>query len=363
MRPFAGRLALAAGVAIARFNLSRLVALPALALAMGVVPAAMAAVPAAAATTTYTVTDLGSLGLGVSRVSAINAIGQVTGYSYLSTEFQVPCPPRGYDQQKKCFEHPYHAFVWSNGAMTDLGTLGGNFSQGVAINRSGEVVGTADTKVGSSDSFLWNGKTMVDLGSAFRAYGINDSGQIAGACTSSTGSQPCVDSNGKTTVLPDPPNLSCGGANAINNTGQVLGLCGDSSGNSHGVVWTNGTPTVLPTLGGPYFAASAINNLGQVTGFGQTGTYAQHGFLWSNGTMTDLGNNFFAAALNDNGMIVGGNEIYSGGALQNLQNLIPAGSPYQIMYANGINDNGLIAADATDTAVSYQGHAVLLTPN
>lgn len=246
--------------------------------------------------------------------------------------------------------------------MTDLGTLGGNFSEGLAINRSGEVVGWADTKAGSSDAFLWNGKTMADLGSAFRAYGINDSGQIAGACTG-TGSNPCVDSNGKTTVLPDPPNLSCGGATAINNTGQVLGSCGDSSGNPHAVVWTNGTPTVLPTLGGPYFNATAINNLGHVTGYAQDSTYAQQGFLWSNGTMTDLGLNLFAAAINDNDVIVGSNQIYSNGTRQDLDNLIPAGSPYQIMYANGINDNGQIAADATDTAASYQGRAVVLTPN
>ncbi len=61
-------------------------------------------------------------------------------------------------------------------------------------------------------------------------------------------------------------------------------------------------------------------------------------------------------------MVVGGDLIYSGGTLQNLNNLIPAGSPYQIQYAHGINDNGQIVADAYDTATS-QGHALLLTPS
>jgi hypothetical protein len=42
--------------------------------------AATAAAPAAAATT-YTITDLGSLGLGTSDGTAINATGQVAGYS------------------------------------------------------------------------------------------------------------------------------------------------------------------------------------------------------------------------------------------------------------------------------------------
>ena len=48
--------------------------------------------------------------------------------------------------------------------------------------------------------------------------------------------------------------------------------------------------------------------------------------------------------------------IDSGGTVQNLNNLIPANSGYTIGFANAINDNGLIAAGAS-------GSAVLLTPN
>ena len=80
-----------------------------------------------------------------------------------------------------------------------------------------------------------------------------------------------------------------------------------------------------------------------------------HAFVWSNGTMTDLGLNFFPAAINDNGVIVGGDEIYSGGTLQNLNNLTPAGSP-QIQNAVGINDNGQILATSG-------GRTLLLTPS
>jgi hypothetical protein len=78
--------------------------------------------------------------------------------------------------------------------------------------------------------------------------------------------------------------------------------------------------------------------------------------------MTDLGLNFFPSAVNDNDVIVGGEQIYSGGTLQNLNNLIPAGSPYQIQNATGINDNGQIVANAYDTATN-QNHALLLTPD
>jgi len=118
----------------------------------------------------------------------------------------------------------------------------------------------------------------------------------------------------------------------------------------------------LGTLGGNNSKGLGINLSGEVVGFAQTSTDADHGFLWSNGTMTDLGLNFFPAAVNDNGVVVGGNQIYSGGTLQNLNNLIPAGSPYQIQYATAINDNGQIVANAYDTATN-QGHALLLNPS
>jgi len=179
-----------------------------------------------------------------------------------------------------------------------------------------------------------------------------------------------VSSNGAITELTDSnPNIEClyintiigpnlPAAVAINNNGQVLGNCFLNTA----VVWTNGTPTVLPTLGGGSSSGTAINNNGQVVGTSQTSTGAEDGFLWSNGTMTDLGPSFSPAAINDSGVIVGGQFVYSNGTLQNLNNLIPAGSPYQIESATGINNNGQIVANATDTATG-QTHALLLNPS
>ena len=348
-----GVLAEPGGRLITRFGASNLAFAAVLALAAGVPTVVATAVPAAASNAAYAETIMGSLGGGFTDATAINAGGQVTGYSNTDKEIQVPCPPQKYGQPKKCFEAVQHAFLFSTGTMTDLGTLGGIGSEGLAINDSGEVVGFSQTKAGTSDAFLWNGTRMTDLGplSQFYPDGINDSGQIAGACGND--SVPCLDSNGTFTALPNPPNLDCTGAIAINNNGQVLGACGDSSGNSHGVVWTNGTPTVLPTLGGPYFAPTAINNNGDVVGFGQTSTFAQHGFLYRNGTMTDLGNNIFLYAINDSDVMVGNDLIVSNGTVQDINNLIPAGSP-GINYAVGINDNGQIIAKT---------NGILLTPN
>jgi len=338
-------------------------------------PAAAAAAPAAAATT-YTITDLGSLGGGVTRGLAINASGQVTGDSVLSTLVQVPCPPQKYGQPKKCFTHPDDAFVWSNGTMTDLGTLGGNFSRGVAINGSGEVVGYSAGKTnGPSGEFLWNGHSMKPLSDPAEVYGINDSGQIVGQCRNSMflQSYACVvSSSGAINALPESdPNIEClyintippaiPAAVAINNSGQVLGNCFNSAGGL-AVVWTNDTPTELPTLGGVASSGTAISGNGQVVGTSETSTGAEDGFLWSNGMMTDLGPNFSPAAVNASGVIVGGQFVYSNGTLQNLNNLIPAGSGYQIQNATGINDNGQIIANADDTATG-QTHALLLNPS
>ena len=143
---------------MARFRSSRVASMAVLAVAFGL--PVVAAAPAAAATT-YTITDLGSLGGGVTRALAINASGQVTGDSISSRLVQVPCPVQQYGGAKKCFTHPDDAFVWSNGTMTDLGTLGGNFSQGVAINGSGEVVGSSAGKnAGAGGAFLSNGHGM-----------------------------------------------------------------------------------------------------------------------------------------------------------------------------------------------------------
>src|SRR5215831_2012479 len=349
-----------------RFRASPLALMAGLAVAAGL-PAAAAA-PAAAATT-YTITDLGSLGGGVTRGLAINASGQVTGDSVSSQLVQVPCPPQKYGGAKKCFTHPDDAFVWGNGTMTGLGTLGGNFSQGVAINGSGEVVGSSSGKSpGTGGAFLSNGHGMHQLSAPAVAYGINDSGQIAGQCrnTQLLQSYACVvSSNGAITALPESnPSIECLEINTIPgitpaavaiNNGQILGNCFLNTA----VVWTNDTPTVLPTLGGGSSTGTAISGNGQVVGTSQTSTGAEDGFLWSNGTMTDLGSNFSPAAVNDNGVIVGGQFVDSNGTLQNLNNLIPAASGYQIQNATGINDNGQILANADDTATG-QTHALLL---
>jgi probable HAF family extracellular repeat protein len=331
----------------------------------------LASTAAPALASTYTVTGLGSLGFGSTVATGINASAQITGESYLGTEVQTKCPTPKH--KGPCFTHPGHAFLWSNGAMTDLGTLGGLDSKGNAINDLGEVVGTSNTSNGGSSSFAdHNGvMTAIDPGAA---TAVNGSGTIAGAgpflvagTPGDVFEQAFTYQNGNTTVLGLLPGE--GGiftaASGINSSGEIVGSGDNSASMERAWKYQNGTMTDIGTLGGPQASATAINGSGQIVGFTQDSSDADHGFLYTSGKMTDLGLNVFPDAINDLGVIVGqgpgGAVVDSGSGFQNLNNLIPAGSGVTLNTAVGINDSGQIVANGS--ATTSPSHAFLLTPN
>jgi probable HAF family extracellular repeat protein len=182
-------------------------------------------------------TDLGTLGGPNSGSSAINDRGQVVGQADTTAKYTggyLAGWPIG------------HAFLWQNGKMRDLGTLGGESSRALAINERGQVVGQADTKTGSH-AFLWSTGRMRDLGSF-------------GGLTSEP--------------------------RAINERGQVVGVADttatDKKGNPirHAFLWQNGRLIDLGTLGGSSEAV-AINERGQIIGWSETKSGAAHAVLWT----------------------------------------------------------------------------------
>ncbi len=124
-------------------------------------------------------TPIGALPNGdMSVVYGVNSGGVMTGTSAISTND----PP----------EHPSHAFIYHRGTFTDLGTLGGLYSSGRAINDSNAVVGQASTDIdyGSGHTvphaYLHHDGAMTDLGTfgglfaASEALDINNAGQVVG---------------------------------------------------------------------------------------------------------------------------------------------------------------------------------------
>jgi probable HAF family extracellular repeat protein len=109
-------------------------------------PLLLGVLPALQADILYSVTDLGTLGGPYTEGFGLNNTGQVTGHSSTSDGAQ-------------------HAFLYSNGQMTDLGTLGdsNSYSFGVSINNAGQVTGYADTPTGPWHAFLYSNGQMRDL--------------------------------------------------------------------------------------------------------------------------------------------------------------------------------------------------------
>jgi probable HAF family extracellular repeat protein len=106
--------------------------------------------------------DLGTLGGNESGALSVNDCGQVVGFATNTT----PDPLSILATQVR-------AFLWQDGAMRDLGTLGsGNDSLAEFVNERGQVAGwsftnaTTNPATGSptTDPFLWEHGTMQDLG-------------------------------------------------------------------------------------------------------------------------------------------------------------------------------------------------------
>ncbi len=239
--------------------------------------------------------DLGTLGGDSSNGNAINASGQVAGESTTAGNAE------------------HHAFVWKNNGtpMQDLGTLGSQFSQALFINASAQVAGNSDVVVNNkfqTHAFFWrnDGSPIQDLGTLGGAKShvtaFNDNGQLAG-------------------------------------WSYTQGLK-----NMHAFVWLNDGTAMkdLGTLGGTNSRPNDMNFSGQVTGRANiAGFGVWHAFVWRN----------------------------DGTNIQDLNTLIDPKDPLKsyITLINGdfINDRGDIVAEGNDSRTGLQGlyllHGTVLT--
>jgi probable HAF family extracellular repeat protein len=238
-------------------------------------------------------------------------------------------------------------FVWKDGNMRGLPTLGGYNGVATGVNNRGQIVGWAETTF--HDPTCTSPQVLQFLGVV---YGP-----------------------GKDQVQALPPygDDQDSAATAINDQGQVVGISGQCSNAvgglsaHHAVLWENGVPTDLGNFGGTAWnTPTAINNRGEVVGFsdfpGDSATLRNyHAFLWTRGGMKDLGTlpgdkRSIAWGINDKGQIVGQSTggpngshavIWENGVPIDLNSRVPSGSP-TLVYANDIDDSGTVVGGASD---------------
>ncbi|HWW13546.1 MAG TPA: hypothetical protein VN310_02695 [Candidatus Dormibacteraeota bacterium] len=311
--------------------------------------------------------DLGAFGGTQSAAMAVNDHGQVVGGALNTVNdpfsagfvlgFGALTP--GTTQVR--------AFVWQNGEKRDLGTLGGPDAFAYAINRFGQIAGQSytnsspnpDTGIPTVDPFLWTNGKMIDLGTLGGTIGytvwLNDWAQVVGI-SNLAGDQTFhgfLWNHGMLTDLLPTSGGSDSLAVWINDLGDVIGastLPGDQT--NHASLWTFETSVDLGTVGqDPCSQAWSINNFRQIVGLSNSCASEQSGraFLWQNGgPMVDLNalvensSNLYlytASYINDSGEIIAQGMLPNGDIHTVL--LVPSGDCEQaceqriVEYQNG----------------------------
>ncbi len=301
------------------------------------------------------IVNLGTFGGSSSIAYGINDRGHIVGGALTATP----------DPYASAFNYFFvfpiatqaRAFLWRDGDMQDLGTLGGPDSVASYINNHGEVAGVSYVNsvpnpasgVPTIDPFLW--------------MPCNETSRDKDDCNDDDGRMAA--NKGRMTDLG-----GLGGTSAVvaglNNHGQVIGqsnLAGDRT--HHPFLWDRGHMTDLGTLGGDFGFASYLNESGEIVGTASLpipcpgcgeGPQIYHAFFWKQGIMTDLGT-FDKCSLgngiNSKGQIVGASGLCgvakhaflseSGAPIIDLNTLIASNSGLTLTGAIYINDRGEIA--------------------
>ena len=354
--------------------------------------------------TQYTVTDLGTLpGGNFSQPFFMNRYGLISGSSSLADGSQ-------------------HATLWLDGLMGDIGApgLGGPNSIAFGDNERFQSAGEAETSTPDPNgedfcgfgthltcsSFLWQDGKMVQLptlgGNNGAANAISNRGKVAGFAENSTADpgcpspqvlqfKPVVWEKGVIHRLPTVGGDPDGVVYNLNDNGEVVGASGTCTTFNpnflnnllavHALLWENGKATDLGNLGGQTGqaggnAAYDVNNRGEVVGGSDlAGDTTFHAFLWTRktgiqdlGTLSgDLASN--GISINDGGSVVGVSLdanfnprafLWEKGMMTDLNTLVAGDSPLYLLTGCSINSRGEITGLGLTSAGEI--HTYLATP-
>jgi len=310
---------------------------------------------AAIAQTRYQITRIPVASGANSAALGLNDKGEVVGYRFQGDDYQA------------------FLFSYADKSITEIGSLGGKLNGACAINAAGQVTGYSQDENGNLLAFIFSRNAPItslgtlDGASASEAFGINNRGEVVGDSQSGNQShRPVLFSNNAVQDLglggsSEPDALET--AYAINDSGQIVGRHGAGNNTFHAFLSSKGNTTDFGTLGGANGEALAINEQGHLVGDSGTADGATHAFLFD-GSLKDLGtlpgyeNASYARGINNSGEIVGESDsadqkrafVYRKGQLAQLdtlaQNLNEAGFA-SLDVAYGINDKGWIVGYGT----------------
>ena len=295
------------------------------------------------------IVDLGTFGGNESLAAMINNRGQIVGAAANTIPDPFPGPLGFWGTQSR-------AFLWERGIMRDLGDLGGPDAFAFSVNERGQIAGVSYTSstpspiktpcgqdIPPQNPFLWEQGRMINLGTLGGICGlpffgiVNTQGQVVGQSdlAGDVTFHPFLWDRRRHPHLKDLGTLggNFGSATGLNDAGEVVGWAtAEHDVGPHAFFWSNGKMKDLGTVKGDGCSvAYTINARGQVVGASGDDCNEVHAFLWQRG-----------------------------GPMMDLNDLVPSGSGMVLTAGEFINDRGEIAASGV--LPNGDHHAILLIP-